>query len=243
MAKKYSLVLSDELQTEYYKFAQGENSDSETMKRLLHYYKAPFLTNVAQYNRTGVKIADKLRVQLIKSGFKNQSLEELARKTTLKVILTTDSDVFPYININGDKIENNLCGCFFRSEPRTKAIAHIKAICEYAKEICIYDKYFSAVNGIKNLQLLENILPQKQLSIVHDATHITSADVAHLKKHCPQWNFTATTLSAHHDRYLIVDGETEIILTSGFDHLANTTNEFTYILRVVSEQRFSMPTP
>ncbi|NDV60255.1 hypothetical protein [Bacteroides sp. 519] len=240
MANEYCLVLSDELQAEYYKFERGETCDTEMVKRLLHYYKAPFLTNIAQIERTGVKIGKTLEVALRKAGFKQQSLEDLAKKTVYKVILTTGSDQFPYINIYNDKIENNFCGCFFRNESRSKAIDHIKALCEDALEICIYDKYFSQKNGMQNLRLLSSLLPNKKLEIVCDSRHIEADDIVWLQRYCSYWVFNKQRLDSYHDRYLVIDKRTEVILTSGFDHLGSTTNEFSYIVRPVSQQRFAI---
>lgn len=45
------------------------------------------------------------------------------------------------------------------------------------------------------------------------------------------YSFSPSKYNDCHDRYLIIDGKTEIILSSGFDHLHNTTKEIAYIVR------------
>lgn len=137
----YSFVLSDELQKEFCNFKEGKAYDRNLIENLLHYYKPSILTNTSQLKRIGKDISKQLETTLRKSGFTTQSLEDLAQNTTYKIILCKDKDHYPYVNINGDKIENNLTACFFKRENRQKAIEHITALCRKAKNISIYDKY------------------------------------------------------------------------------------------------------
>ncbi|KAA6324419.1 hypothetical protein EZS27_026257, partial [termite gut metagenome] len=138
----YSLVLSDELQSEYHNFIHGKSYNRELIEKLLHYYKPSILTNTAQLERICIQIDNNLYTKLRKAGYTNQTLEELVKKTDYKIILSTDKDQYPYVNINNDKIENNLSGCFFRNENRQKAIDHIAALCSKTDTIYIYDRYF-----------------------------------------------------------------------------------------------------
>lgn len=231
----YSFVLSDELQKEYCNFKEGKVCDRNLIENLLHYYKPSILTNTSQLKRIGKDTSKQLETTLRKSGFTTQSLEDLAQNTTYKIILCTDKNHYPYVNINGDKIENNLTACFFKRENRQKAIEHITALCRKAKNISIYDKY-SFLNGA-NIELLKSILPLKELSITYDSQYI---NVVALQEYCAKWTFIDRTLPEYHDRYLVVDDKIEIILTSGFDYLIRNEKEFTYIVRPVSRQRFLM---
>lgn len=229
----YSFVLSDELQKEYCNFKEGEVYDRRLIENLLHYYKPSILTNTSQQQRIGKNISKQLETVLRKSGFTTQPLEDLAQSTVYKIILCTDKDQYPYVNINGDKIENNLTACFFKRESRRKAMEHIIALCRKAKTISIYDKY--SFKEKANTELLKSIFPIKELSIVYDSQYV---DVSVLKEYCGKWTFIDRTLPEYHDRYLVVDDELEIILTSGFDYLMKTEKEFTYIVRPVSKKRF-----
>lgn len=229
----YSFVLSDQLQEEYCNFKEGKVYDRSLIENLLHYYKPSILTNTSQLKRIGRSMSPQLETTLRKSGFTTQSLKDLAQNTVYKIILCTDKDSYPYVNINGDKIENNLTACFFKRESRLKAIEHITALCRKAKRICVCDKYSFQNN--ENIELLKDILPLKDLTIVYDSQYMT---IDLLQKHCEKWTFSDRTLSEYHDRYLVIDDKLEIILTSGFDYLVKTEKEFTYIVRPVSMRRF-----
>lgn len=229
----YSFVLSDELQKEYCNFKEGKVYDRSLIENLLHYYKPAILTNTSQLKRIGKGISQQLETTLRKSGLTTQPLEDLVQNTIYKIILCTDKDYYPYVNINGDKIENNLTACFFKRESRQKAIEHITALCKKAKNISIYDKY-SFQNGA-NTELLKSILPLKDLSITYDSQYIV---ITTLQEYCDKWTFIDRTLPEYHDRYLVIDDKIEIILTSGFNYLIKNEKEFTYIVRPVSKQRF-----
>lgn len=41
-----------------------------------------------------------------------------------------------------------------------------------------------------------------------------------------------------HDRYIDIDGKIEILLSSGFDHLALNDKDFAYVIRPVEKSRF-----
>ena len=232
----YSLVLSDNLQEELHKFRNNEDFDQLTIQRLLQYYKAPVLTNTNQLTRIGRNTNRNLEITLRKSGYTTQPLDDLANKTLYKVILCTDKSTYPYVNINQDKIENNLSGCFFKGEDRQKAILHIRALCHDAESICIYDKHFSKSDG--NVDILKGLLPTRKLTLIYDPNHINNEDSAKLKSHCPMWDLEKKILPGLHDRYLVIDEKIEIILTSGFSYLGSLEKEMTYIVRAVSQNRF-----
>ena len=87
---KYQVVLDDELFKDYHKFKNGEKLEKDEVERikcLLHYFKGELITNIAQYERTGLPLDIALRKKLAQSGLRNQSNEELALShTTYKVI-------------------------------------------------------------------------------------------------------------------------------------------------------------
>lgn len=241
MAGKYGLVLSDDLLVEFYKFKEHTDYDKRTIQRLLHYYKIGFLTNIAQLERTKVEVPANLKSQLRHAGFKRQTLEELAGSTIFKVVLSSDRSEFPYVNIYDDKIENNFSGTFYSNESRAKAIAHIQALCGKAKEIYIYDTYFSHVQGMYNFNTLCSILPRHALTIRYMVSHISEEDILLLSRQYEGWKFVAEDrMKTYHDRYLLIDGTMEVILTSGFEHLGRTEKDFSYVIRQISENHLRM---
>ncbi|MDM8567468.1 hypothetical protein QUF74_17700, partial [Candidatus Halobeggiatoa sp. HSG11] len=54
-----------------------------------------------------------------------------------------------------------------------------------------------------------------------------------LKEKYEDWKIqedTKRTYDNYHDRYLLIDSQIEIILTSGFDYLFDKNKEFTYVV-------------
>ena len=75
----YSVVLSDELLDQFYLFKKNGHYDEKLVQRLLRYYKPLYLTNISQLERIGHEPDPTLRINLLKSDYKSQSLEELRR--------------------------------------------------------------------------------------------------------------------------------------------------------------------
>lgn len=230
------IVLEDSLFCEYHKFtSQKKDFDKDKVKRILHFYKRQICTNIAQYNRTGIDLPASLQYVLIHSCDKNKTLEELAKASTYKIILSDSCSVYPRVNILGDeeKIENNLSATFMRGESRDKARSHIRDLCSKAKDILVFDRY---INKDAALNMLKFIFPVHALNIHYISGQIDGTAISELKKKCSSWNFMIESdviTENHHDRYLLVDNKIEIILSSGFDHLASDISDFTYVVREI----------
>lgn len=231
-------VMDDDLFKDYHKIRNGETVDLAVVKKLFHYYNNDLVFNIAQAERCGIEIPANEKQQMARNGLKRQSLEELALlNSTNRVILSRTRNDFPYVNImNQSKLENNYSATFDMAEVRDFGKTHIKAILSNAKKILIYDNYLSDKSTLE--RLLKEILPQKNLEIEYNSMPVKLLES--LKKHCGMWTFSERKdLRGYHDRYMIVDGEVEIIMTSGLDHLGETTTDFTYILRPIDEVRFN----
>ena len=242
------VVVDNDLFLEYHNFQKGSNYDKKKIKRLFHFYKKEIVSNVQQYEDTGVNLDSNLKAQMVHNGLKRQSLENLAENCTLyKIILSCTNNKFPYVNIMDDKqrLENNYSASFDMAESRALAIKHLKSICLHAKKVVLYDKYFSSkqANGTinsRNVDLMKNILPPKKLDIKYN--DISQQDITLMEQYCKLWKFTKDPQIANrHDRYLIIDDKLEVILTSGFDHLNDDSRDLTYIIRSVDKSRFSAP--
>lgn len=242
--ERYRVVLDDILFKDYHKFKNGqklEKDETERIKCLLHYFKGYLITNIAQYERTGLTLDPALKTQLAKNGLKRQDIVELAQsRTSYKVILCCDRSDFPYVNVtsNEEKIENNFSSFYDIADNREKAIKHLNALCKGAKKILIYDKYFAEPSKEdRNINTLINILPQKKLTILLSA--ITPNGINQLKNACADWTPQLDpTLKGRHDRYVIIDDNLEIVLSSGFDHLSDSSSDFMYVVRVTKKSRF-----
>lgn len=226
---EYTIVLSDELLKAYYDFKNSKQVDPKIITNLFKYYSI-HLTNIAQLKRTEIHVDDSFKKKLLRKGYTNQTLEELCEKTKYKLILHTERNDYPYININEDRIERNFTATYNKNESREKTIKHIKALCQNAKYIFIYDKHMTDTV----IQKISNILPQKKLNIIYKARQLSQEQITNLKKECKDWKIlqdSKNTYNDYHDRYLLIDNNIEIILTSGFDYLFDENKDFTYIVR------------
>ena len=193
------------------------------------------LTNTRQLDDIGIgdRVSKSLYDSLKHARLTKQTLEELARKTDYKLILCDDRTDYPYVNIMSDQISSHITGCFYRNAHRDKAIRHIRALCQDAKKICLYDQYLNACKDVLKL-----ILPNKKVELVYHSKHLNDSAVADLQKYNPQWSFSLDdSLLTHHDRYIVIDNKMEIILSSGFMYLELTGKELTYVVRPVQENR------
>lgn len=182
---QYNIVLSDELLKEFYKFKRSSDFDKKIIEKLFHYYPAKELTNVAQLKRIGMDDT-RLLSNLSKAGskYRNATLEELCEETIYKFILNTERDDYPYININSDRIERNFTATYGKKENRDKTIKHMKALCNNARFIFIYDKHMND-NVIKEIA---KILPKKRLNIIYKNGQLSQNQISKLLKPiCKNW--------------------------------------------------------
>ncbi|TXK94122.1 hypothetical protein BMR09_09515, partial [Methylococcaceae bacterium CS3] len=224
----YSLVLSDDLLQLFSNFKHGEVDNPNLVENFLSYYHSPHLTCVNQLKRIGIEDTGLLQL-LAAQGYTSQSLEDLVTKTRYKLILNTDKDDYPYVDINQDKVEKNFTLTFGIGENRDKAIQLITALCLDAKFILIFDFYFcNRWNNTKNL--FQQVIPHKNITLLHD-DHLTKK-TSEIKKINPTWTIKRDkkeTFRNAHDRYLLIDNKIEIILSSGFDNLFSTDKDLTCV--------------
>lgn len=231
---KYSVILSDDLLKMYYSFKQGNQCDDQNLlESFFSCYQAPFLTNVEQLKRIGYdeKLFPQLFQQLSAQGLVCQTLEDLAKLTVYKLILNSNYSQFPYVNVLQDKVVNNYSLSFKIGENRDKVKEIIKALCEDAKFILIYDKYFCN-NWRYTEDFFHSIVPKKELTILHDQ-HLL-AKTSEIKFIFNNWKIKQdqkNTLKNSHDRYLLIDNSIEIILSSGFLYLFSEDKDLTCVIR------------
>jgi hypothetical protein len=231
----YQIVMEDELLLNYFQFKNNMNENPKLIQKLFTYYK-PFLTNISQLERIHFGDDDSLRAQLLGNGYKNQTIEELVEYTSLKIILSNSENTYPYLNINNDKIEVNYTGTFKKDESRTKCIDHLKKLCKNAKNILICDNFLG-----KKMDILEKVfdLFPNNISIDYEFKDTPQLDPKIILKLKNKKNLTKIAVNPNmkykdlHDRYLLIDSKIEVILTSGFDYLFDSSKELTYIVRKI----------
>jgi len=229
----YSLVLSDTLFREFHAFKHGLSHDAQLIEKLLHLYKPPLLTNVEQLRRTGVEDTS-LMAGLASAGFVDQSLPDLCKCTFYKFILDNGHSNYPFVDVNGDRIRSNYTLTHKPGEKRTKIHRYLTALLAEASWVVIHDPY-SVSNWASTKLFFETLFPRKSMTI-HCTTKIPGPKVKEIKAMCHQWKLPVQEqikrqFRRMHDRYLIIDGQIEIILTSGIDYLFNDEKECTVIVR------------
>lgn len=246
------MVIEDDLAEELCKFKNQENYDDKIVERILHYYKPPVLLS-KMYMEKYYNDEATLRSIIASSGniCFDEPLEQYADKTIYKIILSRDRNDFPYINVFGDKIENNLSATFLKQDERIKAKKHFKALFDNAKALFVYDNYLSSdfdnnkkcnKNNIDSfIKFAQECFPKRRLDIFYPSSlEFPQKLCTDLKKICKDWEIKRNTDSTInndynglHDRYIIIDRKIQIILTSGIHHLMDKKKDFTYIIRVI----------
>lgn len=235
----YAMVLSDSLYTLYNDFRHGQSRDDRRTEQLLNLLQVPVLTNVSQLTR--LKINNKeLLSQLLGAGKIDQTLEELSEQTFFKIILNEGKSNYPFVNIAEDVIRNSFAMTFLPGENRKKAHDFIKAQLRNADRIFIYDKYF-AQNRLTARSFFSELMPIKNIKVYYTEEHLTPKLISELKEICPDCSFAKdlanTAYRKLHDRYLLIDSDLEVILTSGFDNLFDSRAECTLLFRKLRKER------
>ncbi len=255
MGKTHQVVLDDALYKEYnaYKSSNLQNAvpySQDKIARILKFSGGDILTNYAQYDRIVVQKDKNKQTALLKDSNKNKTLEELAKDTAYKIILTDDKNKkkYPYVNIDDDEIDMVLGGFIMRGKSRSKAIEHIKNLCTDARSVMVYDNFFSWTpeKTKNNVKILTDILPKnRKLEVIYhkdpkNGAHFSEECIKLINSEAPKWTILDRNLPDHHDRYIIVNETIQIIITSGFDHINNSNKEISYIVRKY-DKRFGNP--
>lgn len=233
----YQIVLSDKLLGEFESFRKNRPvNDTSLFMQLLNMYKAPHITNIAQLKRIGVEDAP-LFMQLVQNGFKDQSLEELAGETVYKIILSEEKDDYPYVSVSESRFKNRYTITHSPGDSRKKTIVYLQKLLEKAESIFIYDKHIKT-RWQSCIMFFHEIIPKKPLAIFYTEGHLKTKE-SDIKSIFSGWSVKADrtnkTYSNLHDRYLVIDSKVEIILTSGFDYLFDSSKELTIIINEISQ--------
>lgn len=239
----YSLVLEDELLLEYENFKHCKPpTNRRDLELLLAFYKPWHIINKDQISlleKNDLKLDDDEKLSIMESGYGNLSLEDLAKITLYKIILTINScNGLPYVNINGGKIENNYVATFKTGISRQVAFDHFSLLFKGCKSIFFYDKYLK-------LDDLRNFIKQCnadniKIYLTRDRYESFGGTNLGMNINIDQRYSRNYNKSKTHDRYILVEYEAyglEIILTSGIEHLMSDNKDFTYIIRVIEKHK------
>lgn len=243
----FSLVVDDCVAQRIFDFKNGISTSFNEFQKILQYYKRNPLFSNLEFLREyyGDNQITWILSQDSRLYENSPYVEELAKKTAYKIILTLDrKDGFPYVNVNQSKIENRFCSSFIKQENRENAILHFRSLLENAKYIIFYDRFLIRENVQEAFkEFAQKCFPQKELKIHIDYFKNWKEFSQNIKKNiCKDWSISLfdnrykNIYSDLHDRYIIIDNKLEIILTSGIEHLIRNDRDFTYIINDISTQ-------
>jgi hypothetical protein len=187
-------------------------------------------------NRVGV-VDVSLKAMLVSSGFIDQSLTDLCSRTFYKLILNKECSDYPFVNVNGDEIRNNYTITRKPGESRTKAHDYLRSLLADASLVIVHDP-FSGKNWETTKRFFDELFPRKPLAI-HLTKGIMPIHASEIKALCSHWKLSDSEKLKQpfrnlHDRYLIIDEQIEVVLTSGIDYLFSDDKECTMIVRKVN---------
>lgn len=246
------MVLSDELLVAYENYALDPRQYKKKHKQLMSKLILPYETNKAQLVRAktqGLNDACYDRLLPIYAGAitKDYDLPALAATTSLKLILTLDTDVqLPYLNIKSKFTANNLTISLSAIDSRTELKTYLAMLSAEATKVTICDNYI-AHNWDTTQSLFRSILPRHHLnieyvetppalSVTQNSSVITNTFATGV---CPDWTVLPSALYANsHDRYLRIEARSskvEVMLSSGFDHIwKQNSKEITCVFREIT---------
>lgn len=235
---------------EYLKYQKNSNDfDRELILKFFHYYK-PFVVSITQLIEIGYDKKTALTLYKNRAIFNAlssrivsaNSESALISETKYKLMLTHNSDNYPYLNIFNDKVDKNYTATYEAGERRDKIKAHIKMLLADARYINIVDGYLYD-NWDENLGFLKEILPNNRSIVLYCKfeNRLTPHDKQKFKKlkevRPRVKNYTRRDMNESgidirniHDRYIITD-KIKIILSGGINYMVDTSKDFTYIVK------------
>lgn len=246
----YKVVLSDKLFSIYKRASVSSPLSTKERKAydlLMGNVELDILTNAAQvqrckdsHNLPNEVYTDLYPTLLSLDDQKDLSLEDLSKITLFKLIVTqTEGDVNPpYFNLKKQYIKRNYTISSLHDEDREPLKSYLACILENADTVLIHDKYFS--KEVDNKKLFE-VLPDKDIVIQYienaDASNgdfVRGGCASNRKwkvERCDTTKIEFNRFARSHDRYLVVNGNLELTLTSGFFYLWNKEKEITCVVR------------
>ena len=232
------IALNDKLLEEFFEFKKGNIRNKELLQKLFKYLQ-PFSISRRQLDNLDLDIA--IKSKIISGGdiiipVDAKTENQLINSTLYKIMLTDNKNSYPYVNILLDEADINYTATYKEGENRDKAKKHIKNLLSNTTQIGIIDKYLSPPSNSqwnKIFGLLKYILPKRGITLnIYFDNSLSQRDIKNiLESHNNKWNVNLNRYNdSIHDRY-IESEKLKILLSSGFLNLANTSKDFTYIVK------------
>ncbi|MGE4534736.1 hypothetical protein [Halomonas sp.] len=233
---EYTLAMDDQLLKLFTDFKRGRQGETSSLliQNLLRMYHPPHITSAAQLKAAGVEDPALLQ-QLASANLIRQTAEELVALTRYKILLSAEDIHYPAVRISGDSVSNQFVMTLKPGDNRTKAHDWFRALLADAKTVTVADRYLCDETSGRlkpNARKFFQLLPKRALSVFVPRSALPVA--SEIKQICPSWKVkqdTSTRYSSAHDRYVLIDGQLEIVVTSGIDYLFDTAKECSLLVR------------
>lgn len=236
----YSYLLSDELAELYLNHKNGKKVNQGLLELFLSFYEPVPFCSLDQLNKYAPENVE-ARQALLASGYSAKTEAQVLDETKYKIILTTDSNNYPCVNINNGNLKKEIVISYRAGESRDETIKHLKNLCKNAHNIILCDKYmFDGLNveDTPIAKFFNNILDSKNKINIYYRTKNGNLKkyITYLKgirQNCILRPCQKGIYDEVHDRYLMIDNKLEIILSSGMEYLFDTTKEISLICRKI----------
>lgn len=236
---EYTLAMDDQLLKLFTDFKRGRLGETSTLliQNLLRMYHPPHITSVAQLKAVGIEDPALLQ-QLASANLTRQTADELVDLTRFKILLSAEDVQYPAVRVFGDSVSNQFVMTLKPGDNRTKAHDWFRALLADAKTVTVADRYLCDETSKKlkpNARNFFQLLPKRALSLF--VPHSALPAASDIKQICRSWKVKqdkSTRYSSAHDRYVLIDSQLEVVVTSGIDYLFDAAKECSLLVRTAS---------
>lgn len=242
------IVLEESLINEFFKFYYNKNYNPEIIQKIFNHFKPFLLTNeqiVKYFENDNIALQQALSTQIPYCEYIDTDSElysenfykEMLEKSKYKILLTQNAISLNTLDCHKICIKDDATHFFAKkfdsSSNRDKAQKHIISLMKNASQITIIDRFLYKEDIIKSLinWFTANQLNHKIEFTLKGQKSQLSRNTITSRFNNKGYNVTCKLIDdTTHDRYIIIDDNISINLTSGLEYLFKTNKDFTYII-------------
>lgn len=246
------IVLEQNLIEDFFNFFLFKTDENKIIVKLLNHFR-PFVIADKQLKEQLIKLLGEknalMQKLMVNSGgfwkivkydkelYTNEFYKEMLEKSKYKILLTKHPSSFNNLDYHKICIQDKSTH-FFANElksgnSREKAKKHIFSLIKNANQITIIDRFLYKVDVINKLVkwFNENELKKSIKISLKGNGDLTCDEVKTIFKQKGYNEIHPYPIdNTIHDRYIIIDDNISINLTSGLENLFNIKKDFTYII-------------
>lgn len=242
------IVLEESLINEFFKFYYNKNFNPDIIQKIFNHFKPFLVTNeqiIRYFENDKIAIQQALSSQIpyckyidtTSKPYTDDFYKEMLEKSKYKILLTKHSSSLNHLDYHKICIQDNATHIFANElksgNSRDNAKKHIFSLIKNANQITIIDRFLYKVDVINKLVkwFNENELNKSIKISLKGNGDLTCDEVKTTFKQKGYNEIHPYPIeNTIHDRYIIVDDNISINLTSGLENLFNIKKDFTYII-------------